>query len=42
LALSLRILGLLSSYPKEFLVLSDLIIEIISLVEKDLNTKGEY
>jgi hypothetical protein len=40
LALILRILGLISSYPKEFLVLSDLIIEIISLVEKNLKTIG--
>jgi len=38
LALILRIFGDISSYPKEFLVLSELITEIISLVEKDLNT----
>jgi hypothetical protein len=41
LAVILRILGLISSYPKEFLLFSHLIIEIISLVEKDMKTIGE-
>jgi hypothetical protein len=31
---------LISSYPDEFLVLKDLIIHVISFVEKDLMTGG--